>query len=203
VRAVEKPAANDHPIHDLLRRRWSPVAFDPRPVEREKLLSLLEAARWAASSYNEQPWRFIVATIDRPQEHARMLACLVEGNQAWARGAPVLILTVVKRAFDRGGKPNRVAEHDVGLAAGNLTTQATALGLAVHPMAGVELEKARAAYAIPPGFDPYTAIAVGYPGDASRLPEALRARDAAPRSRLPLRQIVFEGRWGAAWPLVG
>src|SRR5215208_4639816 len=104
-----------HPIHDLLRRRWSPRAFADRPVEREKLLSVMEAARWAPSSFNEQPWSFLVATKDRPDEHARMLECLAEKNQTWAKAAPVLMISVASLHFARNGKPNRHALHDVGL----------------------------------------------------------------------------------------
>lgn len=198
-----KHAQTDHPILDVLAQRWSPYVFEPRPVEREKLLSCLEAARWAPSSYNEQPWSFLVARREEPEEFARMLDCLSEGNQAWAKNAGVLMITVVCRTFQRNNKPNRVAEHDIGQAAANLTVQATALGLAVHQMAGVELHKARAAYQIPETHEPYTAIALGYAGDPATADNSpLAQRDQAPRPRKPLAEIVFSGRWGqpAAWP---
>ncbi|MBW3599013.1 MAG: nitroreductase family protein [Planctomycetes bacterium] len=193
-----KHAELDHPTLDVLAQRWSPYVFNPRPVEEEKLKSCLEAARWAASSYNEQPWTFLVARREEPEEFAEMLGFLVEANQAWAKNAGVLLLTVVCRTFQRNNKPNRVAEHDVGLAAGNFTVQATALGLAVHQMAGVELAKAKAAYQIPDTHDPYTGIALGYAGDPALAEEQkLGERDQSPRPRKPLSEIVFQGRWGA------
>src|SRR5207237_4302235 len=142
-RTMTKTARNDYPIHDLLRRRWSPRAFADRLVDPDKLRSLLEAARWAPSSFNEQPWAFVVATRDRQEEFARVLGCLVEFNQTWAKSAAALMLTFARLTFDRNGQPNRHAYHEVGLAMANLTVQATAEGLAVHQMAGIVVEKAR------------------------------------------------------------
>src|SRR5918992_2742873 len=98
-----------HPVHDLIRRRWSPRAFSDRPVEREKLLSVLEAARWAPSSFNAQPWSFLVATKEDPAEFERMLSCLVPGNQSWAKAGPVLMISVANTHFEHNGKPNRHA----------------------------------------------------------------------------------------------
>jgi len=195
---MEKPAETGHPIHELLARRWSPHAFAERAVEREKLASLLEAARWAPSSYNEQPWVFIVATKDEPEEYSRLLSCLVEGNQRWAKSAPVLMLSVAKLNFDRGGKPNAHAWHDVGLAAMSLVVQATALGLWVHQMAGIEPEKARELYRIPEGWEAVAGFALGYYGDANALSDRLRQRETAPRSRKPLESFVFTGQWEKA-----
>lgn len=192
--ATIKSAAADHPILDLLANRWSPYGFDPRPVEEEKLLSCLEAARWAPSSYNEQPWSFLLARRGDADEFRQMLECLVEANQAWARHAGVLLLTVAARQFARNGKPNRMAEHDVGLAMGNLSAQATALGLAVHQMAGINPSKARQTYGIPPSHDPLTAVALGYPA-TSPGETAFAQRDQSPRSRKPLREFVFRGSW--------
>ncbi len=198
---MEKVAPAEHPIHDLLRRRWSPRVFAPRPVERQKLRQLLEAARWAASSFNEQPWSFFVATIEEPTEHARLVDCLLPANQAWAKHAPVLMLTVAKLHFDHNHKPNRVAVHDVGLAVANLVVQATALDLFVHQMGGVDLAKARLTFQVPEGYDPVTAIALGYAGDPNQLPAEQRGRENEPRERRPLDQFVFTGRWGqpAGW----
>ena len=151
---MEKPAETAHEIHDLLRRRWSPRAFSDQLVEPEKLASLVEAARWAPSCFNEQPWSFLVATKENDVEHRRMLECIVEGNVGWAQHAPVLMISVAKLAFDHNGKPNKHAWHDVGLAAGNMIVQATALGLGAHQMAGFYPDKAREAYQIPDGHDP-------------------------------------------------
>lgn len=198
---MEKPAETDHPIHDLLRRRWSPRAFADRAIETEKLLRLLEAARWAPSSYNEQPWAFIVATKDQPEAFDRLAGCLVEFNARWARAAPMLALSVAKLQFERNGKPNRHAMHDVGLAAENLVLQATAEGLAVHQMAGFDVEKARRDLALPEGYEPVAMMAVGYPGPPDSLSDALRQRELAPRTRRPLAEFVFSGTWGQppAW----
>jgi nitroreductase len=132
---MEKPAETAHPIEELLRRRWSPRAFDERLVEPEKLARMLEAARWSASCFNEQPWSFIVATRDDAAEFARLLSCLVEGNQAWAAHAPVLMVSVARLTFVQNGKPNRTAIHDVGLATSQMILQAMAMGLFMHPMA--------------------------------------------------------------------
>ena len=192
----EKLANPDHPVHELIAQRWSPYAFDPRPVEREKLLSCLEAARWSASSYNEQPWTFIVAQRENEAEFRQLLGCLLEGNQAWAKNAGVLMITVVCKTFTKNGKPNRVAEHDIGLAAGNLTLQATALGLHVHQMAGVDLDKARQTYAIPDSHEPLTGIAIGYAAaNLDNADEQFAQRDQAPRNRKPVSEIAFSGTW--------
>ncbi len=199
---MEKPVKTDFPIHDLLARRWSPRAFSERPVEPDKLRRLLEAARWAPSSYNEQPWAYLVATLEDAAEHARLLSVLVEGNIAWAKRAPVLMLSIAKLNFEHNGKPNRHAFHDVGLASANLVLQATAMGLAVHQMAGFHAEKARELFGIPEGWEPVAAIALGYPGEPDALPEPIRQRELAPRTRKPLGQFVFTGRWGEASPLV-
>jgi nitroreductase len=200
---IEKPAETTYPIHDLLRRRWSPRAFSDRLVEPEKLQSLFEAARWAPSSFNEQPWHFIVCTKENPADHERLLGCLSEGNIPWARQAPVLMLSVARLHFTRTGRPNRHALHDVGLATENLVIQAVALGLAVHQMAGFDMAKARSAFGIPADFEPAAAIAVGYQGEPAQLPAQLRDRELAPRSRKPLLEFIFGGQWGQPSSLVG
>src|SRR5262245_61390788 len=161
--ANPKLAKADHPILPVIAERWSPYAYDPRPVEREKLLSCLEAARWAPSSYNEQPWTFILAERADAAEFAKMVDCLWEGNRGWAKNAGALLLTIVAKLFTKNGKPNRAAEHDIGLAAGNMVLQATALGLQGHQMIGIEPAKIRATYNIPDTHEPLTAIALGYP----------------------------------------
>ncbi|HJZ82403.1 MAG TPA: nitroreductase family protein [Pyrinomonadaceae bacterium] len=199
---MEKPAPADYPIHDLLRRRWSPRAFADQAVEPEKLRSLFEAARWAPSSFNEQPWAFVVATKENPEDHGLLLSCLIEGNQRWAQRAPVLVVSVAKLNFEKTGDPNRHAFHDVGLATGNLLVQATALGLVVHQMAGFFPERVRELYRVPEGFEPATAIAIGYPAEAASLPESLRERELAPRKRKSIGSFVFQGRWGETSPTV-
>ena len=193
---MEKPADTQYPIHDLLRQRWSPRAFDDRPIEPEKLRSLCEAARWAPSSNNEQPWRFIVANKDYETEWNRLFACLVEGNRKWAYRAPVLILSVASLNFEDDSTPNRHAFYDTGMAVENLVLQATALGLSAHQMAGFDVEKARADLKIPSGYEPVAMIAVGYPGDLASLPDRLRERELQPRSRRPISEWTFSGQWG-------
>jgi nitroreductase len=192
---MEKPAPVQYPIHDLLRRRWSPRAFDERPVEADKLLSLFEAARWAPSSNNAQPWRFILGVKEEPALHQRLFGCLTAGNQKWVQRAPVLILSLARLTFE-DGTPNRHAYHDVGLAAGNLVLQATAVGLAAHQMAGYHVEKVRIDCAIPPDYDPVAVIAIGYPGDPAVLDDRLRQRELNPRVRRPIADMVFSGQWG-------
>lgn len=199
----EKRASADYPIHELLAERWSPYAFEDRPVPEADLRSLFEAARWAPSSYNEQPWSYIVATKEDPEEFERLLSCLVEGNQVWAKAAPVLALGIVSLRFKRNDQVNRAAVHDLGLAAGNLLVEATARGLFVHQMIGILPDRAREIYGIPEGFEAWTGLAIGYKGDPTSLPDRLRARDLAPRQRRPLREFVFGGKWGNPSPLVG
>jgi nitroreductase len=194
---MDKPAETDHPIHDLLRRRWSPCCFDARPVEPEKLHSILEAARWAPSSFNEQPWAYLVATKDNGAEHQRLLSCLVEGNQVWAQSAPVLMISVAKKRLDRNGMENRFAWHDVGLASMSLVMQAMELGLFVHQMGGILPDKIRETYGVPEGWDAVAGIAVGYLGDPEAAPEAAAKRDRGPRSkRKPQLKFVFSEAWG-------
>jgi nitroreductase len=191
-----KRAEADHPILPVFVERFSPYAYDRRPVEREKLLTCLEAARWAASSYNEQPWTYLIAERNNAAEFQKALECLVEPNRFWAQHAGVLLLAVVSRNFVKNGKPNAAAEHDLGLAAGNMVLQATALGLQGHQMIGILPDKVRATYNVPAGHDPLTAIALGY---ATQVPsgttDPLAQRDLAPRTRKPLSQIV-QTSWG-------
>ncbi len=199
---MDKPAPVQYPVHDVIKRRWSPRAFAERPVDTGTLRSLFEAARWAPSSNNEQPWRFIVASQDDRTAYDRLLACLAEGNRKWAYRAPVLILSVASMNFEDSAKPNRHAFHDTGLAAENLALQATAFGLVAHPMAGFDVEKARAEYKIPSGYEPVAMIAVGYPGDPAVLPDHLRERELKPRNRRPISDFVFAEQWGHTSPLV-
>ena len=199
---MEKPAGAAHPIHDVIARRWSPRAFDERPVEQATLKSLFEAARWAPSSNNEQPWRFIVASKETSTDYDRLFACLVEGNRKWVFRAPVLILSVASLLFEDDGKPNRHALHDTGMAAENFVLQATALGLQAHQMAGFDTQKARENCLIPTGFDPVAMIALGYPGDPAVLPDYLREREIKPRERQPIGDFVFSIKWGQTSLLV-
>jgi nitroreductase len=198
---MEKPADTQYPIHDVMRRRWSPRAFDERPIEPEKLRSLFEAARWAPSSNNGQPWRFLVATRDNKIDYDRLLNCLVEANQKWAYRAPVLLLSVAKLQFE-DGSPNRHALYDTGMAVENLSLQATELGLAAHQMAGFDIDRARADCQIPEGYEPVAMMAVGYPGDPAILSERLRVREVQPRVRKPLTEFAYSAIWEQPSPLL-
>jgi nitroreductase len=193
---ANKIAETQCPIEESLQQRWSPCTFSDRKVETKKLCSVLEAARWAASSYNEQPWSYIIATQDNPAEFDQLLGCLAEGNQEWARNAPILMLSVAKLNFERNGKDNRHAFHDVGAASANLAMQAAALGLFVHQMAGFDVQKAKDIYNIPEGYEPVAAIALGYMGDPSTASEKLQERDSAPRTRKSLETFIFTESWG-------
>lgn len=174
------------PIHELLQSRHSPRSFDDAPVSRETVRALVEAARWAPSSYNDQPWRFIVATKDDPAEFDRLLQCLVPGNQAWAKEAYVLMLSVASLRFSQNDKPNRHAYHDVGLAVSQMILEASSRGLRVRQMAGFDVDAARRTYSIPDGFDPVAAIAIGH---SSQEPASTRSRKAHD-------EIAFAGEWG-------
>jgi nitroreductase len=199
---LQKTAETSAPIHDVISQRWSPRAFDSRPVEPEKLRGLFEAARWAASSYNAQPWFFIVATKDDSESFKKILDSFVEFNQSWAKNAPVLALSVARLKFEHNGDPNRHAFHDVGQAAATLSLQATHLGLQVHQMAGILPDKARQIFGIPEDYEAVAGLAIGYPGDHNTLPDQLRQRELEPRSRKPLQSFVFTGKWGQTSPFV-
>jgi nitroreductase len=191
-----KRANPDHSIQPLVAGRWSPYAFADRLVPDDDLKSLSEAARWSASSYNEQPWRYLVATKSNPAEYERLLSCLVEANRAWASAAPVLAIGCTILTFALNGKPNTAAEHDLGAASATLALEATARGLSVHQMIGILPDKARDLYGIPVGVQPFTGLAIGYATDPEAVPEALRGRDIARRPRRPLAEFVFSGQWG-------
>ncbi|MEK6285342.1 MAG: nitroreductase family protein [Acidobacteriota bacterium] len=198
----EKPAQTDYPINELMPRRWSPRAFEEgRPVEREKVLTMLEAARWAPSCFNDQPRRFLVFDGSDLDALAKARDCLTEGN-AWARKAPVLMLSVARETFEQSGKPNRWAQHDTGLATENLLLEAVELGLAAHPMAGYDADRARSEFGIAEGFTPIAMIAIGYPyrGNLGELDEKLRGKELASRERKAIGEIAFAGKWGAPYP---
>lgn len=193
---MEKPAPVEYPVQDIIKNRWSPRAFANKPVSPEVLRSLFEAARWAPSSSNEQPWAYIVATKDDPENFEKSLGALIEFNAGWAKNAAVLVIAVAELAFARNNAPNRNAQYDVGAASMQLSLEATARGLVVHQMAGFDPETAKESYDIPQGWEPIAAMAIGYPGDASSLPEPYQSRENAPRSRKPIREFVMSGQWG-------
>jgi nitroreductase len=193
---MHKRAPTDFPVHDLISERWSPRAFGEEAVEPDVLASLFEAARWAPSSSNEQPWTYIVATRDDAENFAKLVSVLVPSNAMWAKNAPVLALAVVELAFSKNGTPNRNAQYDVGAASAWLTVEATSRGLFVHQMAGFDTEKSRLVFQIPAGWEPISAIAIGYPGDPNSLPQPLRERELASRTRKAISAFVMTGKWG-------
>lgn len=199
---MSKIAETAYPVHKLIAERWSPYGFQDLPVSDGDLRSLLEAARWAPSSYNEQPWSYLIATRDQPDEFETLLSCLVEGNQGWARAAPVLMLCCTRRRFSRNDKPNAAAVHDLGLAAANLSMEATARGLSVHQMIGILPDRARDVYQLPDDVDAVTGMAIGYAADPTTLSDKFRERDTAVRQRKPISEFVFAGRWGQQAPVV-
>ncbi len=180
----------------MIRARWSPRAFSSRAVSNEDLKIILEAARWAASSYNEQPWRFFVATKSDVEAYEKLLQLLLPANQSWAKTAPVLIVMAAKRTFSHNGSPNYYALHDAGQALAHLFLQATALGLHAHGMAGFDRERARQDLRLPDDYDLAAAVALGYLGSPDELNEQQRQMETAPRHRKPLKEIVFGANWG-------
>jgi nitroreductase len=183
-------------VVDLIVKRWSPRSFAEKGVSASDLTKIFTAAAWAASSYNEQPWRFLVGRRG-DGTYAKILDSLIEFNQAWAKTAPVLILSVGKKTFTQNGSPNAYGLHDTGAASANLSLQATALGMHTHGMGGVEKSKARANFQIPDDFEVGAAWALGYLGDPEVLPEPYREMEMAPRTRKPLEEFVFSA-WGTA-----
>jgi nitroreductase len=191
---MQKQAETRYPINQLLQKRWSPRAFLNYPISRTDLGSLFEAARWSASSGNQQPWSFIVTTSQDPQAHQKAVDTLTGRNPLWASSAPVLVLGVIQRE-SASGRPNRYAMYDLGQAVANLTVQASQLGLSVRQMGGFDADKARSLFNIPETHDPIVAIAIGYAGSADDLPAELAEQERAPRYRKPIEEFVFEGTW--------
>jgi len=194
-----KVAAADHDVHELIRHRWSPRAFDPaRPVSRADLLRLFEAARWAPSSFNEQPWRFVVVMRDQSlAAWEAVTASLSPTNRSWAAAAPVLVLASIRLTLERTEQPNPLAWYDAGQAVALLTVQATAQGLFVRQMEGFDHEHARRVCDVPEGFDPIVMMAIGYAGDPDTLSsDKHRAAERTPRRRRAVGDFVFENTWG-------
>lgn len=193
-----KPASTRVKIHELIQTRWSPRAFDPdKPVSRDDLLVLLEAARWAASCFNDQPWRFVVC--DKGTDEVawqQAFGTLVEKNRQWAKNAPLLILSVAMEHFNHNGKPNRWAMYDTGAASANLCLQATALGLVVHQMGGFDVDLAREVFQLPTNFQPMAMMAVGYQADVGVLDDDFKAAELAERARVALNERFYAGSWG-------
>lgn len=182
----------DYAIDPVFLNRWSPRAFSPEPIDDETLMRVFETARWAASSYNEQPWRFLIARSD--EDRKRFLDFLMPMNQAWAKDAPVLVLFVSKKTFSHNGESNSVYQFDAGTASGYFSLGATQNGLFAHGMAGFDRDMARASLGIPTDFEPLAVFALGKRGDKSRLPPEMQEREA-PSDRRPVSESIMEGRF--------
>jgi len=193
----EKKAVTAVPINDAIARRWSGRAYAPgRGVEPEKILSCIEAARWAPSCFGAQPWRYIIC--DRSQNRqawGNALHCLVEGNQVWAKNAPVLILSVASDRFEHNGESNRWAQHDTGAASMSLCLQAGALGLMAHQMGGFDTDRAKQAFSIPQAHTPMAVIAIGYQTAKEEIPDERHEKEFAERRRDPIAENFFAGIW--------
>jgi nitroreductase len=184
-------------VHDLITSRWSGRAYDSEKLlSREQIISLIEAARWAPSCFGDQPWRFVV--FDKASNKAnwdKALDCLSEGNQSWAKNAPLLLLTCADSIMSKNGNPNRWGQYDTGAASENLSLQATALGLMVHQMGGFDSDKARSEFNIPEQFTPMAMISVGYQLAESDIPDEIKEREYSERARNPIEKNFFEGSW--------
>lgn len=194
---MKKPAVTQTPIHDLIAARWSGRAYDPaRPVGREHVIALLEAARWAPSCYGDQPWRFVVwdKAVDAVAWQAAF-DTLAPGNQEWVKDAPLLLLVCADSLFNHNGQPNRHAQYDTGAAAENLCLQAEAMGLMAHQMGGFDAERARALVGVPAQFTLMAMISVGAPADPAGFSEAVRECETAPRKRRELGELFFDAAW--------
>jgi len=195
---MRKPAQSEYPLLDVIRERWSPRAFSKDSIPEKELYTLFEAARWAPSCFNDQPWFYIYSTREEPEKFSRLLQCLVEQNQVWARNAPVLVLAIARRHFSTRDRDNRHAFHDLGMSLMSLILQATAQGIFTHPMAGFSVEKAMEILYIPEGYEPVTAIAMGYPGKTEDLPPDLQEKEKEQRQRKEIRDFVFKNNWQSA-----
>ena len=194
-----KTARTRFPIADNIAQRWSPCSFRPDTLTTEQIGSLFEAARWAASSFNDQPWRFIYAVIsENPSGFNRILGTLMEQNQAWAREAGMLAIVCASTVSKRTGKQNSKAIYDTGQAVANLCTQATTMGLHVHQMGGFSADAAREVLDIPAEWEPIVALAIGHRGDPLSLAREMQQREFSDRERLPFEEFVFHGTCGQA-----
>lgn len=190
IKASDKRKA-EHPIADILLDRWSPRAMTGEPITQKELLPLFEAARWAPSSYNYQPWRFLYA--HRDSEHWQtFFDLLVEFNQSWAHQAAVLVVFISRTHFDFNGQPAPTHSFDTGAAWENLALQGRSSGLVVHGMQGFDYERARSALKVPEGFQVEAMCAIGRPADPETLSAALQAKET-PSDRRKLEQTICEG----------
>lgn len=195
---MQKTATTQTPINATIANRWSGRAYDAdKAVSQQQIVALLEAARWAPSCYGDQPWRFIV--WNKHSQHTawqRAFDCLSEGNQTWAKNAPVLLLVCADTLFHHNGQPNRWAQYDTGAAAENLCLQASSMGLMAHQMGGFNAEIIHAQFSIPAQYTPMAMISIGCPADISTVTGEAFTREMAPRQRRALKELFFDSHWG-------
>ena len=187
---ITKIAKTGHPVNELIAKRWSARAFSTKPVERSKLLSILEAARWAPSSKNEQPWRYIIFSIDNPVKLMEAQSVLLESN-SYAKRAPILICAIAKKNYSEGEKYNRLHFHDLGAANENMFLEAFNQGLIMHEMGGFDVQRAVEVFKIPEDYEIGIMIAIGYQDKHSVLPERFREKAYSPRVRRKLSEIAY------------
>jgi len=187
---ITKIAKTGHPVNELIAKRWSARAFSTKPVERSKLLSILEAARWAPSSKNEQPWRYIIFSIDNPVKLMEAQSVLLESN-SYAKRAPILICAIARKNYSEGEKYNRLHFHDLGAANENMFLEAFNQGLIMHEMGGFDVQKAVEVFKIPEDYEIGIMIAIGYQDKYSVLPERFREKAYSPRVRRKLSEIAY------------
>jgi nitroreductase len=180
---MEKSSAIEQPLLEVIERRRSSRAYADKPVEPEKIKALFEAARWAPSSSNEQPWVYLYATKEQSELWSKLLNTLLEGNRIWANKAPLLVMALARKNFLANDKPNGSARYDLGAANAFLSLQATELGLNVHQMGGFNRDTAKMELNIPDTHEAVVVMAIGYPGDVDMLAENFKLREAAPRER--------------------
>jgi nitroreductase len=194
---IPKPATTQQPIHDIIANRWSGRAYDAsKPVSKQQIISLLEAARWAPSCFGDEPWRYVVCNkADNMQAWQAAFDCLVPGNQGWAVNAPVLLLICADTVFRANGKPNKWAPYDTGAATENLCLQAAASGLMAHQMGGFDADKARTTFKVPERFQILPMVTVGYQAPVESLSDEVKERELATRNRQPLGELFFDGAW--------
>jgi len=197
-RTMQKSSEFESPIIEVIRNRRSRRAYADQPVEKEKIASLFEAARWAPSSVNEQPWIYIYATREQPDLWNRIFESLNDSNKVWVKNAPLLIASFVRKNFTLNERPNAAARYDLGAANAFLSLQATHLGLNVHQMGGYNTEILKANLHVPDTHEPVIVLAIGYPGKVEILPEHLQVRELAPRERFLQQEFVlnttFDGK---------
>ena len=183
VAPMQKSNQFEFPVADLIEQRRSRRAYSSQPIEPEKIESLFEAARWAPSSMNEQPWAYIYATQDQPELWNTLVDALNESNRVWAKEAPLLVLSMARKTHIFNGAVNVAAKYDVGAANALLSMQATQFGLNVHQMGGYDRKRVIESLNIPETHEPIVIMAIGYLGDAENLPANLKQREVAPRER--------------------